>query len=371
MTELAAELREIYRVWQNGLIQYEWRGYLKYWEEVFVFLVVAVWFPILVKFWWRLCSKQKGASPLFFSKLSPMWLDVVWGAAFVVTGLVVYWIALGPVYQAVERVPQKAAIKVVVGIDGSASSLAMMSRKSDVSRWQMMVSSVHRVFEKLPHDKKGFFIFAKRIFARSSTLTTDYARILRPELNDITEWFIAEAGEGTDFSYALRGCYQLLSKEDSIREGVCIILSDGEQQGDLAELEQNLVVSLKDLKAGIFEKNLKVKFYIVPVGDPFESLKIPRRDLDGNIVGFVCCQRDGRSFIETRPDYAFLERIAIIIEGVFVDLKSDETLAEALKDTIEKEREIVSYQTRIVRKDLSWLGFTLVALGVGFILIFW
>ena len=114
-----------------------------------------------------------------------------------------------------------------------------------------------------------------------------------------------------------------------------------------------------------------MKFYVVPVGDPNEPMKIPKRDFDGNIVGFVCCKEDGRSFIETKPDYAFLARVAEVIGGKFVPLERGDELLKAMEDTIEQERKVVAYHPRIFRDDLTWIGFLIILPGSVLLLIFW
>ena len=286
--------------------------------------------------------------------------------------MVTFFTLLQPVWQRRQDIPEKAAIKVAVVMDGTASTLAPIRRGSKESRWDVIKRSVHQVLKKLPYDRKGFAVFASRIIARSGVMTTDYERILKPELDDITEWFIADVGQRTNFAFALRGCYELLTVDDT--EGVCIILSDGEQQGyDAAELEADLVAAIKELKAGLYEKGLsaKVKFYIVPVGDPNEAMKIPKRDFDGNIIGFVCCKEDGRSFVETKPDYAFLDRIAQVIGGKFVRLERGDELIKAMEETIEQERKVIAWQPRIFRDDLTWVGFLLILPCSVFLLIYW
>lgn len=364
-------LRNLYEAWKSGQIQYEYFWYSRFWQEVLIALVLLLGLPFVVKYWWLWRVRMRGKSSQVVRGLSPWWFDVLWVGSFVALGMVVFWTLLQPVWQHRQDIPEKAAIKVVVVMDGSASMLAPIHRGSSESRWDVILRSVHQVFKKLPYDRKGFAVFASRIIARSGVMTTDYERILKPELGDISEWFIADVGQKTHFAFALKGCYLLLSVDDT--EGVCIILSDGEQQGyDPDELDADLVASIKELKAGLYEKGLstKVKFYVVPVGDPNEALKIPKKDFDGNVIGFVCCKEDGRSFIETKPDHAFLSRIAEVIGGKFVPLERGDELIEAMEETIEQERKIIAYQPRIFRDDLAWVGFLLILPGSVFLLIF-
>jgi hypothetical protein len=359
------------QAWKSGEIQFEHFWYFHYWKPVLAALIVLAALPLVVKYWWLDRLKAKGARLRAGFRLRSWRFDAMWSLIFVGLGMVIFMISLEPVWQRRQDIPEKAAIKVAVAMDGSASTLAAIHRGSDESRWDVIKKSVNEVFKKLPYDRKGFVIFASRIIARSGVITTDYERILKPELDDITEWFIADVGQGTNFAFALRGCYELLSVDDS--EGVCIILSDGEQQGDQETLEADLAAAIKELKAGLYEKGLstKVKFYIVPVGDPNEAMKIPKRDFDGNIIGFVCCKNDGRSFIETKPDYAFLARIADVIGGKFVPLERGDELIKAMQEVIEQERKIVAYQPRIYRDDLTWIGFLLILPGSVFLLVYW
>lgn len=362
----------LYGAWKAGQIQYEYFRYSGLWPEALVLLVLLAGLPFVLKYWWLWRLRTRGKSSKAAKNLSPWWFDVVWFCAFVAVGMVAFFTLLQPVWQRRQDVPEKAAIKVAVVMDGSASVLAPIHRGSQDSRWDVIRRSVHQVFKKLPYDRKGFAVFASKIIARSGVMTTDYERVLKPELDDINDWFIAEVGQKTNFAFALRGCYELLSVDNT--EGVCIILSDGEQEGfDEATLEADLVAAIKELKAGFYDKGLsaKVKFYIVPVGDPNEAMKIPKKDFDGNIIGFVCCKEDGRSFIETKPDYAFLSRVAEVIGGKFVPLERGDELIKAMEDTIEQERKVIAYQPLIFRDDLTWLGFLLILPGSVFLAIFW
>lgn len=360
-----------WNAWKSGQIQFEEYWYFRYWQVTLIVLVILVGLPLVVKYWWLILLRVKGTHLRLTSRLRPQWFDAIWFTVFVSLGMVTFLTLLEPFWQRRQDIPEKAAIKVVVAVDGSASVLAPISRRDQESRWDVIHKSVHHIFGKLPYDRKGFTVFASKVIARSGVITTDYERILKPELDGITEWFLADVGQGTNFAYALRGCYELLAIDDM--EGVCIILSDGEQQGNQEALEADLVSAVKELKAGLYEKDLsnKVKFYIVPVGDQSEFMKIPKRDFDGNIIGFVCCKKDGRSFIETKPDYAFLSRIAEVIGGKFVPLERGDELIKAMEEVVEKERKIIAYRPRIFRDDITWFGFLLILPGSIFLLIFW
>jgi len=355
--------------WEIGQLQFALFGYLWFWKIVVAALFVLASVPLAVKYWWYRRLRTSGVDPRHLVSLRSWRLDLAWVAVMVCIGVVAFFTLLMPLWQRTKWIDERGGIKVVVCMDGSASALAPITKASTVSRWEFMRAAVHRVFAKLPHDRKGFCVFAASVVSQSSVTTTDYHRILKPELDDISEWFLAEVGQGTNFGAALKGCFRLLSYDAT--NGVCIILSDGEQQGEVEKLEQELADAVHHVRAGMYEKQLSIAFYIVPVGDPREAAKIPKRDFQGNIIGSVCCQRDGRSYIETKPDYGFLERMALIMKGKFVRLERGDELMEALEETIERERPILRREKRIVRDDLSWIGFLALMGGAIFLIVFW
>src|SRR3989344_5384316 len=133
--------------------------------------------------------------------------------------------ALGTREEEAEKIPIKKGMVVITGLDCSMSMLApARARKPDEegqlpTRLDIVRASVDHLFRALPHDKKGFVCFAQNVFA-SKTASTDYERVIKPQLDKVNWRYIEVVGSGTNFAAAVNGCYGLFDT-DPHRRNVC------------------------------------------------------------------------------------------------------------------------------------------------------
>lgn len=299
--------------------------------------------------------------PAFRHRCASMPVEATKGLILLLVVIAAFLAILDPRKQETERVPIREGMTIAASIDCSLSMLAPMSSDNFSSRISVVLGSVHNIFSSLPHDRKGASCFSNRVYT-STVLTTDYERILKKQLNKIQEYYIATIGVGTNFSAALKGCFDLFDPDIKTRK-VCIILSDGEPQGNEAALYKELNKTIRGIRNIIDQKDMKVSLYLVGVGDPSRSFKIPKRDYEGNFAGFVCCDDRG-DVIETRPDPTYLQDIARTMSGTFVHISNDNDLIGVLSDIISQERKLIEYIERIVWKDMSHWLLTFIFVGL-------
>lgn len=263
--------------------------------------------------------------------------------------------ALGPRAKVVEEVPVREGMTIIASIDCSLSMLAAarVAKPGEPfeTRIDVVLKSVHRLFEVLEYDRKGFACFAGHIFAARAA-TTDYVRILKPQLEKIDRRYIEIIGKQSSFAQALEGCRRQFDLTDGAHN-VCIILSDGEPQGSNEnKMRYELMRAINELKATVLLKNLKASFYVVGVGDTTRSERIPRFDKSGNFAGFVVDPSTGQPAV-TRPDETYLSDIAAQMGGQFKHVESPDDLLGVLNEIINSERKLIEVKKRIVMRDLS------------------
>ena len=274
--------------------------------------------------------------------------------------------AAGPRAQMVEKIPVKEGMVIIAGLDCSLSMLAPARKHkageqgSLETRLDIILASVDQLFRALVYDKKGFVCFAQNVFA-SKTASTDYERVIKPQLDKVNWRYIEVVGSGTNFAAAVNGCYGLFDT-DPHRRNVCLILSDGEPMGDRRQLDENLAAAVDQIQAKLKNRRMQATFYLVGVGDTAHKFAIPRFDSAGNFAGYLT-NRDG-SLVKTQPDEAYLRDIAKAMQGTFVHIDTPEDLTQTLRVIINKERKLIEYRNNIVLKDVSWLPLVVMLAGI-------
>jgi hypothetical protein len=267
------------------------------------------------------------------------------------TGLVSAILVLSSfVYEKRTTVPVVEGLEIAALIDCSQSMLAPVGDENFTPRLKVVTTAVDGALRLLKEDRWGIGCFSARLNG-VSPLSNDYERLLRPKLDVIEDnRYVELVGKGSNFGAGIEGCMKIFNVKKTNKK-VCIILSDGEPQGDDANLQDALVDAVASAKSLIALQKLDVSFYLVGVGSPEQSYKIPTFDGSGNPIGFLT-DKEGNAFI-TRPDPEYLKRIADQFQGEYIHLKPGEQLSRLLEDIMNAERRRVGEKEEIAEVEMS------------------
>ncbi len=254
------------------------------------------------------------------------------------------------VYEKRTTVPLVEGLEIATLIDCSRSMLAPVGDENFTPRLRVVTTAVDDALRRLKADRWGIGCFSERLNG-ISPLSNDYERLLRPKLDVMEDHrYIELVGKGSNFAAGIEGCMKIFNVKKTNKK-VCIILSDGEPQGDEAKLQDALVNAVAEMKSLIALHKLDVSFYLVGVGSPEQPYKIPAFDDNGNPIGFLM-DSEGNAWT-TRPDPEYLKRIADQFQGEYIHLKPGELLSRILEDIMNVERRRVGEKEEVTEVEMA------------------
>jgi Ca-activated chloride channel family protein len=107
---------------------------------------------------------------------------------------------------------------------------------------------------------------------------------------------------------------------------------------------------------------------VVGIGDPNKAAPIPKRDREGNVIGYEETE-DGET-IYTKPNPVFLKEITEMVNGEYRHDASGHELKHIFEQVIERHKNIVGIKKKNIIKDVSqyFIGGALALLALYFVL---
>ncbi|MGQ3684123.1 MAG: vWA domain-containing protein [Candidatus Loosdrechtia sp.] len=272
-------------------------------------------------------------------------------AAFCAMSLVI----LQPKWQTTQDYYEKEGLEIVFVLDVSVSMLAEDVKPNRLQRAKMEITNLVRELEE---DRVGLVVFAARAFSLLPYPTKDYERVFLRILNMVNESYVRFVPYGTNIGNALILAMNSYSKENAKK--VMIFLTDGEEQiitrSQVAEAVK-LLLERKD-----------IAIYIIGIGDPLKASPIPKKDKDGNVIGYEVTEDE--EIITTKPDPKFLAEIAQMVGGTYQHDATGNELKHIFRQVIEQNRNIAGIHKKNIMKDISlyFLGGALALLTIYFLL---
>ncbi|TLD42375.1 MAG: BatB [Candidatus Jettenia ecosi] len=290
-----------------------------------------------------------------FSKIPNIYRNILKGlsisAAFCAMSLAI----LQPKWQTTQDYYEKEGLEIVFVLDVSISMLAEDVKPNRLQRAKMEISNLVR---ELEDDRVGLVVFAARAFSLLPYPTNDYEKVFLRILNMINENYVRFVPYGTNIGNAFILAMNSFSKENAKK--VMIFLTDGEEQiitrSQVAEAVK-LLLEKKD-----------IAIYVVGIGDSKKASPIPKRDKEGNVIGYEATE-EGET-IYTKPNPKFLGEIAEIVGGTYQHDATGDELKHIFTQVIEQNKNIIGIKKKNIIRDVSqyFLGGALALLALYFIL---
>lgn len=290
-----------------------------------------------------------------FSKIPHIYRNLLKGlsisAAFCAMSLAI----LQPKWQTTQDYYEKEGLEIVFVLDVSISMLAEDVKPNRLQRAKMEISNLVR---ELEDDRVGLVVFAARAFSLLPYPTSDYEKVFLRVLNMINENYVRFVPYGTNIGNAFILAMNSFSKENAKK--VMIFLTDGEEQiitrSQVAEAVK-LLLEKKD-----------IAIYVVGIGDSKKASPIPKRDKEGNVIGYEATE-EGET-IYTKPNPKFLGEIAEIVGGTYQHDATGDELKHIFTQVIEQNKNIIGIKKKNIIRDVSqyFLGGALALLALYFIL---
>ena len=270
-------------------------------------------------------------------------------------GLVILCGLLGaadPEYPVLVPDAQYVGACVGIGVDASYSMLAPERRGSKKTRLLRALEEIKALVSGFPAgDRLSLMAFAGTPEVFSPQWTND-RRLFFLQLGHINEAYVSVHGRsGSNISSAIGKWFTVLPPQDSCQI-VLVMFTDGEPEGEEADLAQQLVSSLE-----MFSKSSRrVAVFLVAIGSDAEPLRIPEYDLAGHFKGFAA-KKNG-SYIFTRPSIFYLKDMAVRFHGklVFAE-RPDENVEQKISSSITDARRIAAIHSKITyRSAAPWFG---------------
>ncbi|GAB60897.1 MAG: VWA domain-containing protein [Candidatus Jettenia sp.] len=290
-----------------------------------------------------------------FSKIPNIYRNLLKGlsisAAFCAMSLAI----LQPKWQTTQDYYEKEGLEIVFVLDVSISMLAEDVKPNRLQRAKMEISNLVR---ELEDDRVGLVVFAARAFSLLPYPTNDYEKVFLRILNMINENYVRFVPYGTNIGNAFILAMNSFSKENAKK--IMIFLTDGEEQiitrSQIAEAVK-LLLEKKD-----------IAIYVVGIGDSKKASPIPKRDKEGNVIGYEATE-EGET-IYTKPNPKFLGEIAEIVGGTYQHDATGDELKHIFTQVIEQNKNIIGIKKKNIIRDVSqyFLGGALALLALYFIL---
>lgn len=264
-------------------------------------------------------------------------------------------VILQPKWQTTQDYYEKEGLEIVFVLDVSISMLAEDVKPNRLQRAKIEIANLVRELEE---DRVGLVVFAARAFSLLPYPTNDYERVFLRILNMVNESYVRFVPYGTNIGNAFILAMNSFSNEHAKK--VMIFLTDGEEQiitrSQVAEAVK-LLLEKKD-----------IAIYVIGIGDPTKVSPIPKKDKDGNIIGYELTEDE--EIIYTKPDPRFLAEITEIVGGTYQHDATGNELKHIFKQAIEQNRNIVSIHKKNIIKDIShyFMGGSLALLALYFLL---
>jgi hypothetical protein len=268
--------------------------------------------------------------------------------------------------------------KIIPIIESSNTTLLFTNTRSQTEIWYQKMMEKHPELPDVPlildlaqteEDRRAIAAFTTAIL-HWSPLTRDYERLVRPEIARLaTPRVYAEYGFGTNFASAIRGCLYLFEQRE--RQRVCILLTDGEPEGNMERLAADLIEALEEVALARVDHD--ISFYLIGIGDPQAAQPIPIYNYESPdaFVGYRTLA-SGEP-IMTRPDHRYLSQMADSLAGTYFSIEDEASLAGFIDEIIGIERAAVAQEEVSVGYDLSLpllLAVLLAVLGGNTLLVF-
>ncbi len=290
-----------------------------------------------------------------FSNIPKIYRNLLKGTSISAACCAVGLTLLQPKWQTTQDYYEKEGLEIVFVFDVSISMLAEDIKPNRLQRAKMEISNLVR---ELEGDRVGLVVFAARAFSLLPYPTNDYERVFLRILNMINENYVRFVPYGTNIGNAFILAMNTFSKENTKK--VMILLTDGEEQiitrSQVAEAVK-LLLERRD-----------IAIYVVGIGDPNKASPIPKRDREGNVMGYEVTE-DGET-IYTKPNPKFLKEIADMVGGTYQHDATGKELKHIFEQVIEDHKNIVGIKKKNIVKDISqyFMGGSLMLLALYFIL---
>ena len=277
--------------------------------------------------------------------------------ALALAGLVAVW--LEPRLERESTQPVFESIEVVALLDITDSMRAPISASDPAPRFEVMIDAADHILSQFRDDRRAIAAFTTALL-HWTPMTRDYERLVRPDIERLrNQRVFAEYGFGTNFAAAIRGCVFLFEQVESQR--ICLLLTDGEPEGDLEQLTQDLVEALQEVAEVRQERD--ITFFMIGIGDPASAQPIPvfnPEDPD-TFVGYRALESGER--ILTRPDHRYLDQMARSLDGTFFSIDDQAALDDFIDEILGIERAVIDQRRITHNHDLSapFLVLTLLA----------
>jgi hypothetical protein len=287
--------------------------------------------------------------------------------AVAIVGLLAAW--LEPRLEQTTYLPVFESLEVIIMLDITDSMRAVVGSSDPRPRYEVMVEAADRILSQFDEDRRAIAAFTTAIL-HWSPLTRDYERLVRPEIARLANPRVyAEYGFGTNFASAIRGCLHLFEQRE--RQRVCILLTDGEPEGDMERLAADLIEALEEVALARVDHD--ISFYLIGIGDPREAQPIPIYNYDSpdTFTGYRTLA-SGEP-IMTRPDHRYLSQMAESLAGMYFSIEDEASLAGFIDEIVGLEREAVAQEEVSMGYDLGLpllLAVLLAALGGNLLLVF-
>src|SRR5574337_841331 len=290
-----------------------------------------------------------------FSKIPTVYRNILKGTCISAACCTLGMVLLQPKWQTTQDHYEKEGLEIVFVLDVSISMLAEDITPNRLQRAKMEIS---HLVQGLEGDRVGLVVFAARAFSLLPYPTNDYERVFLRILNMINENYVRFVPYGTNIGNAFILAMSTFSKENTRK--VMILLTDGEEQiitrSQVAEAVK-LLLERRD-----------IAIYVVGIGDPKKASPIPKRDREGNVMGYEVTE-DGET-IYTKPNPKFLKEIADMVGGTYQHDATGKELKHIFEQVIEKHKNIVGIKKKNIVNDISqyFMGGSLMLLALYFIL---
>jgi len=290
-----------------------------------------------------------------FSNIPKIYRNLLKGTCISAACCAVGLTLLQPKWQTTQDYYEKEGLEIVFVLDVSISMLAEDIKPNRLQRAKMEISNLVR---ELEGDRVGLVVFAARAFSLLPYPTNDYERVFLRILNMINENYVRFVPYGTNIGNAFILAMNTFSKENTRK--VMILLTDGEEQIITRSQAAEAVKLLLERR--------DIAIYVVGIGDPRKASPIPKRDREGNVMGYEVTE-DGET-IYTKPNPKFLKEIADMVGGTYQHDATGKELKHIFEQVIENHKNIVGIKKKNIVKDISqyFMGGSLMLLALYFIL---
>lgn len=271
-----------------------------------------------------------------FSSLPRLWSDIIRAFAISASVLGIGLVLLGPKWRTTEKYYEKEGIEIVFVLD---VSLSMLAEDVKPNRLQRAKIEIENLVKNLEDDYLGLVVFAGKSFSLLPYLTLDYEKIFLRILRMVNETYSRFVPFGTNIGHALLTA--LSSFTERPNEKVVILVTDG---------EEHIAVRSQVAEAiGLFLEKKNISIYMIGIGDPHNTSRIPKKDEQGNTIGYEV-DSEGE-FIETRPNPSFLQEVAEATGGTYTHNATGEELKNIFSKLIERHRKIIGVKYKSVVKE--------------------